>query len=199
MTAPPCQTPSVMSPTARTLSGRGVLDRARRNSPRQSRPDQRPGCGHRAVVRRELEGALAIRPAGDVLMGGAPGAGSLRLNTKASQEAACSCAPSAIAPGPEPESRDEGVSRFVGNGSHLEATGAAEGLAGHVDGPGGSGNAGIGSHLAEADVAEGLAGGVPPGVNENGQVGRWDVGKGKARAALSARKYRQRYMAICPV
>ena len=39
----------------------------------------------------------------------------------------------------------------------------------------------------------------PPGVNENGQVGRWDFGKGKARAALSARKCHQRYMAICPV
>ena len=142
----------------------------------------------------------------DVPMGGAPGAGSLLLNTKASQEAACSQAPAAIAPGQEPESRDEGVSRFVGNGSHpaetdtaedhagqvdgpgssgntgtgshLEATGAAEGFAGHVGGPGSSGNAGTGSHLAEADVAEGLAGGVPPGANENGQVGRWDFGKG---------------------
>ena len=39
----------------------------------------------------------------------------------------------------------------------------------------------------------------PPGVNESEQVGRWDVGKGKARAALSARKCHQRYMAICPV
>ena len=27
----------------------------------------------------------------------------------------------------------------------------------------------------------------PPGVNESGQVGRWDFGKGKARAALSAK------------
>ena len=96
-----------------------------------------------------------------------------------------------------PESRDEGVSRFVGNGSHLAATDAAEGHAGHVDDPGSSGNAENGSHLAEA--AEGLAGGVPPGVNENGRVGRWDFGKGKARAALSARKSRQRYMAICLV
>ena len=92
-------------------------------------------------------------------MGGAPGAGSLLLNTKASQEAACSRAPAAIAPGQEPEPRDAGVSRF----------------------------AGIGSHPAETDTAEGLAGGVPPGANENGQVGRWDFGKGKARAALSAR------------
>ena len=176
-------------------------------------------------------------------MGGAPGAGGLLLNTKASQEAACSQAPAAIMPGQEPESRDEGVSRFVGNGSHLEATDAAEGHAGqvggpgssgnagtgshlaevnaaesyarHVDGPGSSGNAGtgshlagagaaeghtgwvegpgssgnagIGSHLAEVDAAEGLAGGVPPGANENGHVGRWDVGEGKAHAALSAR------------
>ena len=85
------------------------------------------------------------------------------------------------------------------NGSHLEATGAAKGLAWQVEGPGSSGNARIGSHLAATDAAEGLAGGVPPGVNESGQVGRWDVGKGKARAALSARKCHQRYMATCPV
>ena len=52
------------------------------------------------------------------------------------------------------------MSRFVGNGSHLEATGAAEGFAGHVGGPGSSGNAGIGSHLAEADAAEGHTGWV---------------------------------------
>ena len=45
---------------------------------------------------------LAIRQAGDVLLGGASGAGSLLLNTKASQEAACSRAPAAIVPGPEP-------------------------------------------------------------------------------------------------
>ena len=176
-------------------------------------------------------------------MGGASGAGSLLLNTKASQEAVCSRAPAAIVPGQQPESRDEGVSRFAGigshlaetdtaedhagqvdgpgssgnaeNGSHLAATDAAEGHAGQVDGPGssgntgtgshpagagaaegyarqvdgpvGSGNTGIGSHLAEMDAAEGLAGGVPPGANENGQVGRWDVGKGKVRAAFPAR------------
>jgi len=42
---------------------------------------------------------LAIRHSGDVLLGGAPG---LLLNTKVSQEAACSCAPAAIAPGQEP-------------------------------------------------------------------------------------------------
>ena len=46
---------------------------------------------------------LAIRHSGDVLLGGAPGAGSLLLNTKASQEAACSRAPAAIVPDQEPE------------------------------------------------------------------------------------------------
>ena len=198
---------------------------------------------------------LAIRHSGDVLLSGAPGASSLLLNTKASQEAACSRAPAAIVPGREPESHDAGVSRFgengshlaevdaaeshagqvdgpgssgnTGTGSHLAATDtaeshagqvdgpgssgntgigshlavvdAAEGHAGQVGGPGSSGNTGIGSHLAVVDAAEGLAGGVPPGVNESGQVGRWDFGKGKARAALSARKCRQRYMATCPV
>ena len=129
-------------------------------------------------------------------MGGAPGASSLLLNTKASQEAACSQAPATIVPGPEPEPRDAGASRFGENGSHLEAADAGESHAGLVGGPGSSGNTGIGSHLA-VGVAEGLAGGVPPGVNENGQVGRWDFGKGKARAALSARKCHQRYMATC--
>ena len=69
-------------------------------------------------VRRRV---LAIRPAGDILLGGASGAGGLLLNTKASQEAACSRAPAAIVPGPEPESRDAGVSRFAENGSHLAA------------------------------------------------------------------------------
>ena len=59
------------------------------------------------------------------------------------------------------------MSRFSENGSHLEATGAAEGLAGQVEGPGSSGNAGIGSHLAGADVAEGHAGQVEgPGSSE---------------------------------
>ena len=154
MTDPPCQTLSVMPTTTRTLSGRGVPDRACRNSRRQSRPGQSdvpvrtrplsahaglkmiiavsenaPGA-HRAVprvgrcstdgaqagangdsagqrqfwprdrpmVRGELEGALAIRPAGDVLLGGASEAGSLLLNTKASQEDVCSRAPAAIVP-----------------------------------------------------------------------------------------------------
>ena len=36
---------------------------------------------------------LATRQAGNVLLGGASGAGSLLLNTKASQEAACSRRP----------------------------------------------------------------------------------------------------------
>ena len=45
---------------------------------------------------------FAIRHSGDVLLGGAPGAGGLLLNTKASQEAACSCAPAAIVPGRVP-------------------------------------------------------------------------------------------------
>ena len=103
---------------------------------------------------------LATKQAGDVLMGGAPGAGSLLLNTKASQEAACSRAPAAIVPGQEPKSRGAGVSRFVGNGSHLAEMDAAEGHAGWVDGPGSSGNTGIGSHPAEVDAAESYAGQV---------------------------------------
>ena len=74
------------------------------------------GCG--GLFRDGGEG-LATRQAGDVLLGGASGAGSLLLNTKASQEAACSRAPAAIVPGQEPESRDAGVSRFAENGSHL--------------------------------------------------------------------------------
>ena len=87
-------------------------------------------------------------------MGGAPGAGSLLLNTKASQEAACSRTPAAIVPGQEP-ARDTGVSRFSENGSHLEATGAAEVYARQVDGPGSSENAGIGSHLAATGFSSG--------------------------------------------
>ena len=46
------------------------------------------------------------------------------------------------------------MSRFGENGSHLEATGAAESYAGQVDGPGSSGNAGIGSHLEVASVTD---------------------------------------------
>ena len=126
MTDPPCQTPSVMPPTARTPSGRGALDRARRNSQRQARPRTGPWFGEGSGK------GLAIRHSGDVLLGGAPGAGGLLLNTKASQEAACSRAPAAIVPGPEPELHDAGVSLFAENGSHLAATDAAEGHAGHA-------------------------------------------------------------------
>ena len=86
-------------------------------------------------------------------MGGASGTGSLLLNTKASQVAACSQAPVAIVPGQQPESHDAGVSRFGGNGSHLAAAGAAEGHAGHAGSPGSSGNAGTGSYLAAADFS----------------------------------------------
>ena len=113
---------------------------------------------------------LATRQAGDVLMGGAPGAGGLLLNTKASQEAACSRAPAAIAPGPEPESRDAGVSRFAENGSHLAEVDAAEGHAGHVDDPGSSGNAENGSHPAATDATEGRAGQVD-GLGSSGNTG----------------------------
>ena len=88
-------------------------------------------------------------------MGGASGAGSLLLNTKASQEAACSRAPATIVPGRKPESRDAGVSRFGEIGSHPEGTDTAEGHAGHADSPGSSGNAGIGSHLAATGFSSG--------------------------------------------
>ena len=171
-----------MPPPARTLSGGGVLDRAGRKLPRQSRPR-----GHRAVVRRESGRALAIRHSGDVLLGGAPGAGGLLLNTKASQEAACSCAPAAIVPGQEPESHlagegaaeglagqmgESGMSGNAENGSHMEAMDAAEGHARQVDSPGSSGNAGNGSHLAAEDVAEGRAGQVGgPGSSGNAENG----------------------------
>ena len=96
---------------------------------RSGSPDQGPGRGSERVG----EGSgkdLATRHSGDVLLGGASGAGSLLLNTKASQEAACSRAPAAIVPGQKPESRDTGVSGNAGKGSHLAATDAAEGLAG---------------------------------------------------------------------
>ena len=56
-----------------------------------------------------------MRQAGDVLIGGASGAGGLLLNTKASQEAVCSRAPAAIVSGQEPE-RGAGMSRFAENG-----------------------------------------------------------------------------------
>ena len=127
-----------------------------------------PGRGSARVRGR----VLAMRQAVDVLLGGAPGAGSLLLNTKASQEAACSRAPAAIVPGQEPESRDAGVSRFSENGSHLEAAGAAEGHARWVEGPGSSGNTGNGSHLAATDTAESHAGWVEgPGSSGNTGIG----------------------------
>ena len=102
-------------------------------------------------------------------MGGASGAGSLLLNTKASQEAACSRAPAAIVPGQEP-ARDAGVSRFGENGSHLAEVDAAEGHAGQVDGPGSSGNSGNGSHLEAVGAAEGHAGQVD-GLGMSGNAG----------------------------
>ena len=105
-------------------------------------------------------------------MGGASGAGRLLLNTEASQEAACSRAPTAIVPGQEPESRDAGVSLFSGNGSHPAETDAAEGHAGQVDGPGSSGNAENGSHLVATNAAEGHAGQVDgPGSSGNAEIG----------------------------
>ena len=63
-------------------------------------------------------------------------------------------APAAIVPGQEPESRDEGVSRFAGIGSHLEAADAGEGHAGQVERSGRSGNAGTGSHLVAAGFSD---------------------------------------------
>ena len=105
-------------------------------------------------------------------MGGASGAGRLLLNTEASQEAACSRAPAAIVPGPEPELHGAGVSRFAKNDSHPAETNAAGGHAGQVDGPGGSENTGIGSHPAAADAAEGHAGQVDgPGSSGNAENG----------------------------
>ena len=93
------------------------------------RPGKRsPGRGSMMVRRR----VLAIRHSGDVLLGGASGASSLLLNTKASHEAARSRAPAAIVPGREPESHDAGVSRFSENGSHSAEVDAAKGQAGHA-------------------------------------------------------------------
>ena len=118
------------------------------------RPGKRsPGRGSIMVRRR----VLAIRPAGDVLMGSTSGAGSLLLNTKASQEAACSRAPAAIVPGQEP-ARDTGVSRFVENGSHLAVAPVTDAAGVHVSGPGSSEFAKNGSHLAATDAAESHAG-----------------------------------------
>ena len=111
--------------------------------------------GWRPGVARVRGKGLAIRHSGDVLLGGASGAGSLLLNTKASQEAACSRAPAAIVPCPAPELRDAGVSLFSENGSHLAEVGATEGRARQVEGPGSSRNVGTGSHLEATDAAEG--------------------------------------------
>ena len=104
-------------------------------------------------------------------MGGASGMGSLLLNTKASQEAACFRAPAAIVPGQGP-ARDAGVSRFGENGSHLAGADAAESYARQVGGPGGSGNAENGSHPAEVDAAEEHAGHVD-GPGRSGNAGKW--------------------------
>ena len=106
------------------------------------------------MVRRELEGALAIRHSGDVLLGGAPGAGGLLLNTKASQEAACSRAPAAIAPGQEPELHGAGVSRFVENVSHLAVAPVTDAAGVHVSGPGSSEFTKNGSHLEMTPVTD---------------------------------------------
>ena len=101
-----------------------------------------------------------MRQAGDILKGGASGAGRLLLNTKASQEAACSRAPAAIVPGPEPELHGAGVSRFAEIGSHPAGAGAAEGHAWHADGSGSSEFTKNGSHLEGAGAAGGRAGQV---------------------------------------
>ena len=108
------------------------------------------GCG--GIV-RSCGGGLATRQAGNVLLGGAPGAGGLLLNTKASQEVACSRAPAAIVPGQEPEPHDAGVSRFSEIGSHLAEADAGESHAGWEDSLGMSGNAENGSHPAAADFS----------------------------------------------
>ena len=168
---PPCQTPSVMPATVRTPYGRGVLDRGWRNSRRQSRPRTGLWFGEGSGK------GLAIRHSGDVLMGGASGAGGLLLNTKASQEAACSRAPAAIVPSQEPESRDAGVSRFRRIGSHLAETGATEGHAGQVSESGMSGNAGRGSHLEVASVTDAA------GVHVSGPGSSRNAGNGSHPAA----------------
>ena len=111
-----------------------------------------------------------MRQAGDVLLGGASGAGRLLLNTKASQEAACSRAPAAIVPGPEPESRDAGVSRFAEIGSHLAVAPVTDAAGVHVSGPGSSEFTKNGSHLAGADAAEGRAGQLD-GLGSSGNAG----------------------------
>ena len=85
-------------------------------------------------------------------MGGASGAGGLLLNTKASQEAACSRAPAAIVPSQEP-ARDAGVSRFVENGSHLAVAPVTDAAGVRIDGPDSSEFTKNGSHPAAADFS----------------------------------------------
>ena len=143
-----------MSPTAITLSGRGVLDRACGNPQRQSPARQEvtgPGfddgsaegfsdkAGRRCSAGRRL------------------GSGRPPTQHKSIAGGSLFPAPAAIVPDQEPESHDAGVSGNAGTGSHLEATDVAEGHAGQVGRSGSSGNAGIGSHPAEVDAAEGHA------------------------------------------
>ena len=105
------------------------------------------GCG--GIV-RSCGGGLATRQAGNVLLGGASGAG------------------------PEPELHGAGVSRFSENGSHLAEADAGESHAGQVDGPGSSGNAGIGSYLEATDAGESHAGQVDgPGSSGNAGIGSY--------------------------
>ena len=112
---------------------------------------------------------------------GASGAGGLLLNTKASQEAACSRAPAAIVPGPEPELHGPGSSEFAKNGSHLAEVDTVESRAGQVGGSGGSRNARIGSHLTEADAAESHAGQV----ERSGSSGNAGIGSHMAAEDFS--------------
>ena len=88
----------------------------------------------------------------------------------------------------EPELRDAGVSRFAENGSHLAEAGAAEGHAGHVGGPGSSGNAENGSHLAEVNAAESYARHVGgPGGSEFAKNGSHLADTGAARPPRQTR------------
>ena len=154
VTDPPRQIPSVMPTTARTLSGRGVPDRARRNSPRQSLLSQKsPGRGSVRVGGGFSDMAQRRCPAGRRIGSGQPPA-----QHKSIAGGCLFPAPAAIVLGQEPELRDAGVSRFVENGSHLAVAPVTDAAGVHVGGPGSSGNAGIGSHLAGEDVAEDHAG-----------------------------------------
>ena len=74
--------------------------------------------------------------------------------------------------GQEPESRDAGVSRFVGNGSYLAKADGADAVARQDGNPGSSGFHETGSHLAATDAAEGRAGHVDdPGSSGNAENG----------------------------